>query len=211
MVSNLPVKFALYATAFSRYDLESEDSIISMYNISLESLGFSEEGIDIPKVIDSKGLIDLSETSEHKATDLKEETVFNFMSPILPPNTIDSTTTGFPKGCRRRGPHIREEDILETTTFETKGLNPELSDAEDPLPEVLSDSEESCSLQESENLSGQCSNQIPKKDPSTGENQVPKQIVIALRAAPNCPWSQKKKASRLNTTRNTNKGRKKKH
>ena len=32
-------------------------------------------------------------------------------------------------------------------------------------------------------------------------NQVPKEIVIALMAAPNCPWSEKKRASRSNTTK----------
>ncbi|XVF10787.1 hypothetical protein REPUB_Repub07fG0213300 [Reevesia pubescens] len=274
----------------------SGDSIISMYNISLNSWGLSEEEIYMPKVTDSMDLNDQSQTSKYKATDFTEEVASNFMSPILPPNKTDSTPTDVPTGCRRRGPQSREENILEATTFETKGLNHKLSDAQDPLLEVLRDSEESCSknscksnLHESEkgpstgenqvpkgqctnqslekdpstgesqvpkgqcsnqslekgpstgenqvpkgqcrNQSlekdpstgesqvpkGQCSNQSLEKGPSTGENQVPKgpkQIVIALMAAPKCPLSQKKRAFTSNTTKDTNKRnkrRRKKH
>lgn len=151
-------------------ELSGSNSIISMYNISLNSYGFpfeeddeELEGIDKPnKVIDSKGLnIEQSETSE------------------------------------------------EATSFKTKGLNTELSDAEEPIIEAVNDSE---------NLSGQCSKRISEKGPSSGENQVPKgTIVLALMAAgaPDCPWDQPKRASTRHTTRSrtrrsTNKSRKRK-
>ncbi|XVF51677.1 hypothetical protein PTKIN_Ptkin04bG0203800 [Pterospermum kingtungense] len=146
----------------SRDDSESHNSIISMYNISLNSFGFPDE-----------------EEEE------EEEIVSKFMSP--------------------RSPQTREEEILEATSSDTKGLNNELSDAQ-------SDLEESCNFQDSENLSsGQGNYQISEKGPSTGENQVPKQIVIALMATPNSPGSQKKRASTSNTTTATKKRRRKKH
>ncbi|WRX19211.1 hypothetical protein QQP08_011698 [Theobroma cacao] len=191
----------------SWYDLESEDSMVSIYNYSLESVALSEEeqGIDMPKVVDSMGLIDQSETSEPE-------------DPFLPPKTIDLVTMDSPKGCRRRCPQVRDENILEATTFETNGLNHELSDAEDPSLIVLSDSEGSCStntcrsnLQESENLSGQCSNQFQEKGPSRTEHRVPKLIVTGWMAARNCPWRERKRASRSNTTRDANSSKRKKH
>ncbi|XP_021300934.1 uncharacterized protein LOC110429294 [Herrania umbratica] len=191
----------------SWYDLESEDSMASIYNNNLESVALSEEeqGIDMPKVIDSMGLIDQSETSEPEA-------------PSLPPKTIDLVTMDSPEGCIRRCPQVRDENILEATTFETNGLNHELSDAEDPSLIVLSDSEGSCStntfmsnLQESENLSGQCSIQFQEKGPSTMEYRVPKLIITVWMAARNCPWRERKRASRSNTTRDGNRSKRKKH
>ncbi|MBA0853161.1 hypothetical protein Goshw_014177 [Gossypium schwendimanii] len=110
------------------YGLISRDAIIPLYNISLIS---SEEGRDMPKVRGSVELNDLSETSEHEAMDLTEEVASNFTSPL---DTIDSTT-GSPNGYRGRGYPIREEGILESTSFKLKGFSHKLSDAEDPLLE----------------------------------------------------------------------------
>ncbi|TYG58404.1 hypothetical protein ES288_D08G219700v1 [Gossypium darwinii] len=168
------------------YGLISRDAIIPLYNISLIS---SEEGRDMPKVRGLVELNDLSETSEHEAMDLTEEVASNFTSPL---DTIDSTT-GSPNGYRGRGSPIREEGILESTSFKLKGFSHKLSDAEDPLLEAQSDSERFSknSRQNSESLSSQC--------PNTTEKRVL-----------NSPRSKKRSASRSSTTTDTNKRKREK-
>ncbi|XVE65561.1 hypothetical protein DITRI_Ditri08aG0009500 [Diplodiscus trichospermus] len=140
----LSEKSKLELSSSLRNDLGCEVSFISMYNISLESLGFSmeeEQGKDMPKVTDSMSLSEQSVTSKYKATDFTEE--------------VESES--------------KQSKISCNTNY-----------------------------QESENLSGQCSNQFPEKGPS---------IVQALMGAPNCSWCRRKRASKSDTTMDTNKKR----